>query len=1081
MGISKKGRALRMGLLASTALTAVALAATPAHANTWIGAVGDWFTPGNWNPGVPASGDSAIIGIGTAQVQDGDDAVSASGLVGNTAGNSGTVEVGGAGSTWTLGGGLNIGGLGTGLLDIAGGGAVTSIGSAYLGFYASGTGDVAIDGTDSAWNHDGEIYVGINGAGSLDIANGGAANTGVAVIGNSATGTGAVTVDGADSTWVASGNMSVGEAGGGTLDITNGGAVSNTSGYIGDSSTGTGTVTVDGADSVWTNNLDLYVGYEGSGTLDITNGGAVINDTGSVGETDGSTGAVTVDGAGSLWTNSRYLLVGFSGEGTLDITNGGAVGSAGGYIGAEADSTGAVTVDGAGSTWTNSGELVVGSEGEGTLDIADGGTVSNTFARIGRLGTGVGTVTVDGEGSTWTNSDYLEVGNGGTGRLDISNGGAVSNIGGYIGSYNTGIVTVDGAGSTWTNDYELHLGYEGDATLTISDGGHVSADVVYIGLEDESTGTLTFGAAEGDTAVAAGTLDADEIAFGYGTGSIVFNHTSDDFVLDAVISGTGTLSQFGSGRTTLTGNSNDFDGDTFIESGSFFVDGQLGGDIYVVDAVLGGTGTVGTTNLGGGATIAPGSATAMLTVDGNLVFSSYSTYEVETDPDAATNGLIHVIGTATLGGASVAHVGIDGPYTEQSTWTILTADGGVSGLFGSVSSAFAFLTPDLSYDANNVYLGLARNDVDFEEIGTTPNQQGVAGATEALGAGNPIYDEIMSMTEEEAQAAFDALSGEAHGSAGTASFQSAQQVQQALLARLQMLAGGGSQVSMLGFVPAAGDALLGNAPMIWGQLFGSWGTSDGNANTASLDRRSTGFLGGIDKAVGEQSRIGIAAGYSRSSFDVSSLSSSGDSDNFHVAAYAGTKLGSVDLGSTLSYAYGKSETERTVVVGGLTDNLTADYDAHTFQASLEAGIDFDMGSVVLTPFAGLAATHVRTDGFTEQGGPSALTIASADNTTGVTTLGLRARRQTGQVALTGSLAWRHAFGDVDPASRAAYASAPANTYAVRGTPISENALALETGIDLKLDGRTTLILGYAGEYASDARDHGLKAELRFEF
>ncbi|MDP1626042.1 MAG: autotransporter domain-containing protein [Parvibaculum sp.] len=1084
MGISKTGHALRVGLLATTALTAAALAATPAGASTWTGAVGDWFDPSNWSSGVPASGDAAVVGTGTAQVLDGDDAVSDSGLIGNSSGNTGIVEVGGAGSTWTLGGGgLNIGGLGTGLLDIAGGGAVTSTGSAALGWYASGTGGVAIDGTGSVWNHDGEFYVGINGAGSLDIANGGAANTGDAVIGNSAPGTGVVTVDGENSTWVIVGNITVGEAGDGTLDISGGGMVSNDYAVIGNAVTGTGAVTVDGADSTWTNSATLYVGNEGSGTLDITNGGTVSNSNGYVGTLEGSTGAVTVDGADSTWTNSATLYVGEEGEGTLDIANGGTVSNVVGIVGNATGGTGIVTVDGAGSTWTNSSTLYVGNYGDGTLDISAGGTVSSNDGIIGNAATGTGAVTVDGVDSTWVAIGNIFVGEAGAGTLDISAGGAVSSNYGIVGNgaTGTGIVTVDGAGSTWTNDVELYVGYEGDATLTVSDGGHVSADAVQIAIESGSTGRLNFGAAEGEAAVAAGTLDTSDIFFGDGTGSIVFNHTSTDFVLDADIAGTGTLSQFGSGRTTLTGDSSAFDGDTFIEAGSFFVDGQLGGALYVVDAILGGTGTVGTTNLGGGAVIAPGSATATLTVDGDLVFSGYSTYRVETDPDAATNGLIHVTGTATLGGASVAHVGIDGPYADQSTWTILTADGGVSGVFGPVTSTLAFLTPGLTYDFNNVYLGLARNDIGFDDVGATPNQQGVAAAAEALGAGNPIYDEIMGMTEEEARAAYDALSGEAHGSAGTASFQSAQQIGAALLARLQMLSGGGSQTAMLGFVPAAGDALLGDAPAIWGQLFGSWGTNDGDANVAKLDRRSAGFLVGIDKAVGEASRVGVAAGYSRSSFDVPALNSSGDSDNFHVAAYAGTKLGSVDLGSTLSYSYGKSETERTVIVGGLTDTLTADYDAHTFQASVEAGIDFDMGSVVLTPFAGLGVTHVRTDGFTEQGGPAALTLSSADNTTGVSTVGLRARRQTGQVALSGSLAWRHAFGDVDPASRAAFASAPANTYAVRGTAISENALALETGIDLKLDAGTTLTLGYAGEYASGARDHGLKAELRFEF
>ncbi len=157
------------------------------------------------------------------------------------------------------------------------------------------------------------------------------------------------------------------------------------------------------------------------------------------------------------------------------------------------------------------------------------------------------------------------------------------------------------------------------------------------------------------------------------------------------------------------------------------------------------------------------------------------------------------------------------------------------------------------------------------------------------------------------------------------------------------------------------------------------------------------------------------------------------------------------------------------------------YATHTFQAGLEAGLDLDFGPLVLTPFAGLAGVHVETGGFTETGGPSALTVGSTSNTVGVSTLGLRARRQAGSVGMTGAAAWRHAFGDVEPTSRAAFASAPAATFAVRGAPISENALALDAAIDAKLGADTTLTFGYAGELASGARDHGLRAELRVEF
>jgi outer membrane autotransporter protein len=346
--------------------------------------------------------------------------------------------------------------------------------------------------------------------------------------------------------------------------------------------------------------------------------------------------------------------------------------------------------------------------------------------------------------------------------------------------------------------------------------------------------------------------------------------------------------------------------------------------------------------------------------------------------------------------------------------------------------------------------------------------------------GNPIYDQIVTMTEEEARAAFDALSGEAYGSASNAAAGAVQQIRDVLQARIQSFAGG-SQFSSVDYAPAAGDVLPGDPPAVWGQVFGSRGVNDASAGAAKLKRRSWGFLAGSDRPVGEVSRIGVAVGYSRSDFDVSARSSSGDSNNFHLAGYGSTQLGVVDFAGTFSYTYGDAEAERTVIVGGLTNDLSASYGTHTVQASVEAATDIGMISVVLTPFAGLAGAYVRTESFTETGGPAALTVEASNNTTGITSLGLRLRHQAGKVTLTGSSAWRHAFGDVDPSSRMAFASTPASSFTVRGTPVSEDTLALGAQIRLGLDEGVDLSFGYSGEFATDARDQGLNAVVRVAF
>ncbi|MDX8455575.1 autotransporter domain-containing protein [Mesorhizobium sp. VK9D] len=313
----------------------------------------------------------------------------------------------------------------------------------------------------------------------------------------------------------------------------------------------------------------LYVGYSGTGELTIRNGGAVSNIDGYLGLHADSTGTVTVDGVGSTWTNSGDLHVGRGGTGTLTIQNGGKVSNTG-YIGTNGDSTGTATVDGDGSSWTNSGFLAVGWVGTGELTIRNGGAVSNDTGWIGAWAESTGTVTVDG--SSWTNSDDLYVGTWGTGALTIQNGGAVSNINGYLGFHadSTGTATVDGGGSTWTNSGDLYVGDFGTGTLTIQNGGMVSASSMEIASRAGSTGTLNIGAASGQPAAAPGTLNTASVAFGAGTGRIVFNHTASNYIFAPTVSGAGSVT-VEAGTTILTGN-NSYTGGTTIAGGAL----QLG-------------------------------------------------------------------------------------------------------------------------------------------------------------------------------------------------------------------------------------------------------------------------------------------------------------------------------------------------------------------------------------------------------------------------------------------------------------------------------------------------------------------------
>ncbi len=240
---------------------------------------------------------------------------------------------------------------------------------------------------------------------------------------------------------------------------------------------------------------------------------------------------------------------------------------------------------------------------------------------------------------------------------------------------------------------------------------------------------------------------------------------------------------------------------------------------------------------------------------------------------------------------------------------------------------------------------------------------------------------------------------------------------------------------------------------------------------------------GVDGLVTETWRLGLLAGYSHSSFDSRDRASSGSSDNYHLGLYAGTEWGNLGFRSGLAYTRHDIETARTVSLPGLTDNLQGNYDAGSFQAFGELGYTIDTAVASFEPFANLAYVSLSTDAFAETGGAAALHSQSRTTDAAFTTLGIRASTDLDlggmKATARGMLGWRHAFGDLTPLSTHAFASADA--FTVAGAPIAEDAALLGAGLDLNLTDTTTLGVAYQGQFASDAQQHGFKANFAIRF
>lgn len=727
-----------------------------------------------------------------------------------------------------------------------------------------------------------------------------------------------------------------------------------------------------------------------------------------------------------------------------------------------------------------------GASGGLTLD---GGTLMTTAA----FSTGRSVTLVAGGGVFQTDADLTVTGMiSGTGMLTKDGAGTLTLSG--ANTYGGGTTVIAGTliGNATSirgdidNDGAVVFDQNVNATFTGDIGGSGA-------MVKEGAGTLTLaGQSTLDWSVDAGSLVSAAERFGGDVAigpaaSFTFNQFADASY-GGTISGAGDFVKAGMGSLTLTGNSGAFAGTTTLEAGTLAVNGILGGAIDVLSgARLQGTGTVGTTTVASGGTIAPGNSIGTLTVQGGVTFAAGSTYEVEINA-AGENDLIDATGAATLEGGTVEVVPLPG-FALATPYTILTAAGGLTGTFDSVAMASPslFLAPKVTYDANNAFLSIAQS-ASFASAAQTPNQMATAVGIDSLGAGNDLWNAVALLgTQAEAQAAYDALSGEIHASTASALIDDSRFVRTAANDRVRAAFDGVAAPAAL--VLAYGEGGPTPAPAAtdrfatWGQAFGSWGRWDGDGNAAGFDRSIGGFFLGADAPFGDSWRLGLIAGYSRTDFDVEERASSGDSDDIHLGVYGGTQFGEIGLRFGGAYSWHDIDVGRTVAFPGFSDALAADYNAGTAQVFADAGYQIKTGAARFEPFANLAYVNLRTDGFTETGGAAALTAASSTQDTTFSTLGVRA--ETGfavgdmMARVRGSLGWQHAFGDVIPTASLNFAGG--STFSIAGTPIVRDAAVVEAGFALDLSRNASLAVSYNGQIGSGVQDHGVNAALSVSF
>ncbi|KRC80635.1 hypothetical protein ASE30_24760 [Achromobacter sp. Root83] len=771
----------------------------------------------------------------------------------------------------------------------------------------------------------------------------------------------------------------------------------------------------------------------------------------------------------------------------------------------------------------------------GTLSVSSDASLGTPLAALDFQG---GTLRVTGTGFQST-ARSISLGTAG-GGFDIADAGNTFTVaqslsgGGSLAKLGTGTLVLTGS-NTYAGGTAVRAGtlQVGDGALSGSIAGNVAIDsggtlafkrsdrVVFGGdvsgagaLRQSGTGTLVLTGQSTFTGVT--TIDSGTLQVGDGgtsgaiSGNIVNNtslvfNRSDDANYAGALTGAGATTKLGAGSLAFTGDSSAYTGAMQLSGGTLQVDGQLGGQVLAeAGTTLTGTGTLNSATIAAGATLAPGNAASpfgQMRLLGDLNFKPGAIYRVATAADGQHSS-VHVAGTANLAG-TVVQLGQNGNYAPSTTYGILTADNGVQGRFDAVSSNLAFLTPSLSYGTNKVDLVVNLKDVDngngggtrpieFADAAYTGNQRAVARALQSLPTNSALYRHVLNLPNDAPAAAFNALSGESHASAVSGLQSVSNTFTQAPMTRLRANLNAGWMPGVPTAQLGLGDAAAlprSAAQPLWTQVFGNWTTLGGDSNTAKTTQSDAGVTIGGDQAIGGGWRLGGAVGYTNSRSRTSDRASSSEADNYSVTVYGGKAFeagaGKINLSLGAAYTWHDLDTQRSTAAAGLDQTLKASYGASTGQVFTELGYAVPLNDrVTLEPFIGANYSDLRTRGFSETGGDAALRGESGSNSVTTTTLGLHALTTFESAGarghVHGTLGWRHAFGDLNPASTLSFVQG-SESFTATGAPIARDAAVIELGVGIEVSKRTTVGVIYGGQFGQGNRQNAGTLDVRYRF
>ena len=567
---------------------------------------------------------------------------------------------------------------------------------------------------------------------------------------------------------------------------------------------------------------------------------------------------------------------------------------------------------------------------------------------------------------------------------------------------------------------------------------------------------------------------------------------------------------------------------TLVGGSSITLDGSLVTNelLLFFGSLLNGSGSI-IGNLVNGGVVRPGHSPGQIHLSGNFAQGPAGLLQIQIGGrDLSQHDLLSVGGTANLDGALQIVQLNHFKLKRNKPVTFLTADGGITGRFSMVQDDFTsdtILQPTVVYHSNSIALEAVQGSfAKFADgAGLTPNQKSVARALDSLPITrrtNPLLDYLDYRKLNELPRDFDKIAPEELTSMFTIGVSLANVQSGNIQRRTDDIRSGSAGFN------AAGLSINGAGPSYSGSFFNNgvagpsgddgkeskevqqvmpadnrWGTflsgtgewiSVGNTDNArGYTMDSGGFTLGLDYKVTPNLAIGVAAGYTGTTADLTEggrVYVNGGKIGLYATYYeyqqvkaapTMSKDSSKEGPAQPSYAEARGLYADVAVFGGynsyhthraaLQDDATGDTDGGELNVLFGTGYDFKKGNFTFGPTASFNYTYLGTSAFTEHGSLAPLNIHGGKGESLRSAFGLKASYdwKVGGVLIKPEIraAWQHEYGDAAYSLDSSFANGAGDSFRVSGPQLGRDSALLGAGFAIQLSERCSTYFYYDGE------------------